>query len=600
AAIIGVVGYNALEAQARLDRLTEAFKLTGRGAEESAGWISYETDFLNSIPGATSKATDGFISFVAQHAQISAELENQVGQLMPAFIDLYGKQAPQAAGKLALALSDLTESGFRKLDDEMLNLSPQEYETIRNLIQIGDTAKATQLILAQMSGQSGVYVKTLGDQVYDQLQKIKELKAQIASAVPDFSEGQTQLYAVQQLQAAEANLAALRAKEATQGKGAADHAYKREIQDIDAINKKVDERSRLEAQLTEVERGRADASKRGDNQTIGTADQAIIAIKAKLAALDKRDAEQSYSVFEQTENAKAQAFKSGSVQRIDIMAAEVAKAKTLFGTESTQYQEAVGRMTAARRTAAQAAAELAKQQTAQANKLLDAQVQGANAAARSQLDVQRGALQQQLALRQITAAQEIAGEIALEDKLYQIEKAGFEKRLALEKLTPAEKARVNAELEALEQQHTLKIVDLNNKATLAVRDQWEKMLQPIGSAFDQSIKGMIQGTTSFQAAMGNILDSILAEAVDADIKTLLHHIATEAAKTTATTTAATTRLAIETSAKQMGLAMSAEVALKQILNDAWQAASAAFKATAAIPIIGPILAVPAAAAAFTT
>lgn len=250
------------------------------------------------------------------------------------------------------------------------------------------------------------------------------------------------------------------------------------------------------------------------------------------------------------------------------------------------------------RTAQGLQRQIDSQRTAQARQDLEAQIQATITAARDQVNQKRSILQQEVQLGQISTQQEIAQEKDLQTQLYAIELKALQDRLKLEDLRPAARKRINDQIEALEKQHQLKMEQLTNQAAIAEQQSWEKALQPISQAFDQTVRGMIQGTQTLQRGLANILDSIAMEFVDMEVKTLVHHIATEAAKTASTTAAATARAAIETTAKTQSLAMSAELGLKQILNDAWQAASAAFKATAAIPVVGPILAPAAGAAAF--
>ncbi len=250
------------------------------------------------------------------------------------------------------------------------------------------------------------------------------------------------------------------------------------------------------------------------------------------------------------------------------------------------------------RTAQSLQREIDARQAAQAKQDLDAELQATVTAARAQVSQKRSILQQEVQLGQISTQQEIAQEKDLENQLYAIELKALQDRLKLENLRPAQRKRINEEIEALEKQHDLKMKDLNNKGALAAQQAWEKALQPISQAFDQTVRGMIQGTQSFQQGMANILDSIVMEFANMEVETLVKHIATEAAKTTATASGASQRTAIQATAKSQSLIMSAESGLKEILNSAWSAAAAAFKATAGIPVIGPILAPAAGAAAF--
>lgn len=356
-ATVGVVGYleyKALEAKKALDGLTEGFALTGRSSEATVPWIQHELDLLSSLPGVSSEVAHSFMELVARHADWSLALSDEVGQLMPAFVAQYGKEAPAAAGKLMEALSDLSDSGFRKLDRELLNLNPTQYETIENLIRIGDTAKATALILAQLSAQSGIYIKSLGDEVYDKLQEIKKAKdalAGTASAVAAYNQRQV-------IKGLEDQLAAIRKIENEQGRDAANNRYKRESDDIADANSRLNERTAILTRIATLQRETADAKGRGDTGVANKGQQDIAAEQAKLAEMDKRTAEAGYRSFEDAENAKAEAFKAGSAKRIQIAQEELDKAKALFGEQSDEYSRALARMNEARRAAAEQASKV--------------------------------------------------------------------------------------------------------------------------------------------------------------------------------------------------------------------------------------------------
>lgn len=75
----------------------------------------------------------------------------------------------------------------------------------------------------------------------------------------------------------------------------------------------------------------------------------------QLHEANKRAVEEEYQQFVAKEDAKADASKRGSEARIAADTAEVEKAKQLFGSESTEYFRAVGKLNEARRTADEAA-----------------------------------------------------------------------------------------------------------------------------------------------------------------------------------------------------------------------------------------------------
>ncbi|HKR18644.1 MAG TPA: hypothetical protein VJS41_00725 [Stellaceae bacterium] len=167
---------------------------------------------------------------------------------------------------------------------------------------------------------------------------------------------------------------------------------------------------------------------------------------------------------------------------------------------------------------------------------------------------------------------------------------------------------------------------------------WIATFRPIGAAFNQSIAGMILGTTTWQKAVARIGQSIVTEEVGNTLKLAENWAATELAKTTATQqgvaaraatenasqggflvmiaeqlarwlgletgkTAATgageaTRAATQAATAAAGLAAMVARGFAQIEIDAAVAAAGAMAATAAIPIVGPELAPEVAAATY--
>jgi hypothetical protein len=142
------------------------------------------------------------------------------------------------------------------------------------------------------------------------------------------------------------------------------------------------------------------------------------------------------------------------------------------------------------------------------------------------------------------------------------------------------------------------LAKLNDKVATEYEQKWRATASGVASLFSNSINQMMAGTFRFSSFVLSIGESIVTSTAKQLAESVLKYEASEAAKTAATAAGAEARATSETAASSQGLLMSGAMALKQILNNAYTAASAAFSATAAIPYVGPILAGPAAAAAF--
>jgi hypothetical protein len=335
--------YQAAAAEQEVHKLADGFELTGRSATMSANGVRSEIAFLSQLPGVNRAAATSFLQYVAAHASIDPILANETGQLLPRFIEQLGKQGPQAAGKLTETLSNLTEEGFRRLDHELLNLSPAEYELIENLIRTGQEAEAVNRIMAALSRQSGIYIKTLGDQVYDVEQKIQAVRERMAGRHGEFGAGQiqTDISELKQLQAELAHIRNLEHQGDTQSK---DNRYKAELDAAHQITNSLHEREGIEKRIAQFARDKNEAVKRGDISGIAQFSQAEVDEQKKLNDLDFRN-------FSDKETAKSQLYKSGSAERIGYATQEVAEAKRLFGSESNEYYNALAKLNSEKRAA---------------------------------------------------------------------------------------------------------------------------------------------------------------------------------------------------------------------------------------------------------
>ncbi len=218
--------------------------------------------------------------------------------------------------------------------------------------------------------------------------------------------------------------------------------------------------------------------------------------------------------------------------------------------------------------------------------------------AQTMLQIHIDQLRTQEAAGQISHAQELAGEKKLYDDEYAAQLAEYQKELALEQGKPVQIARINAEIESLQDQHAQKMAKSAETAAQAQQKAFEKMVAPISQAFTTSINGIIQGTQTMQMAVGRMLDSILLKYVDVAIKSAVQWIASEAQKTMATMTGTATRTAVVTSAHATEKASAAALNLATIRADAAKAAAGAYSAVVGIPYVGPVLAPIAATTAF--
>jgi hypothetical protein len=138
---------------------------------------------------------------------------------------------------------------------------------------------------------------------------------------------------------------------------------------------------------------------------------------------------------------------------------------------------------------------------------------------------------------------------------------------------------------------------IGKKAADNQKTTWKSVVDSISGAFSSSLEGMIKGTQNFRGMMLNIGNAILGEATKWIQKKVSAFLTGELAQTAATTAGVTTRTSIEATGAATSQGISAGNSLAQIGHSAAVAAAGAYAAIAKIPIVGPVLAPIAAAAA---
>lgn len=631
-AAIGYAEYEALKAQKALDGLVQGFAITGRGAQMSAEAVKYQLSFLAQLPGSTGSAATGFLKLAAEHANWSRELINETGQLLPAFIRIYGDDAPKAIGKLTEGLSNLTVDGLQKLDRETLNLAPTQYEMIQNLIKTGDTAKAVSVILQILSKNSGTYIKSLGDQVFDVEQNIARVKERMAEGNPN------NLMYQQQMKDLQAALAEIRREENEGDRTQKDNTYKDEADDLSKANTQLHERQSLLERISTLERETADASQRGDKQATSLGNEDIMASRQKLLDFDKRANDETYRNFEDHQQAEADLYKSGSSQRIAIAETELAKAKELFGAQSTEYAQAMARLNTERRAAASQGLEIDRK----ANRELLADIRKTTEEigairrddlntdldiAKMQLEAKRDALDEEVAAGSLANTKKLAMERELTEQIEMLDIQRLEDQRKLSADNVQEYNRLTDEIRKSYAKLALDLAAIDRQIALDgkksaddIAKGWESANRTVVDAEGTLIRDVVSGRTNLGQEILSIGARMLEQELTADVKYwterqllelegiavsktseqggLLVHLLGESLKTDSTAAGVGARVALEMAGHADGMAASVASGSAEILNNAYRAASGAYAALAGVPLVGPVLAPIAAGTAF--
>lgn len=215
----------------------------------------------------------------------------------------------------------------------------------------------------------------------------------------------------------------------------------------------------------------------------------------------------------------------------------------------------------------------------------------------------RAAEQAALDLGQITKMQFIAMEEQHEQQRYEIQRASLEARLKLleqdPNTNPVEKARINNQILALEQQHQIKRIQLAGQAAQENGQIWKTLGARMTGLWDKGVQAMMNGTLTWRNAMRaagtEVVSWFANEVVGKEVKLWLFG---EAAKTGATQTGVLARGAAESAASAKSIGLWAMTAVKNIMTSAWEAMAGAWKAIVGIQYVGPVLAPIAAGVAF--
>ena len=129
-------------------------------------------------------------------------------------------------------------------------------------------------------------------------------------------------------------------------------------------------------------------------------------------------------------------------------------------------------------------------------------------------------------------------------------------------------------------------------------DDWAKSFANLQGTLNNSINGMILGTTTWQKAVQRLTQTALSDFLKATEKSVVTWLTSETTKTAATDTGVATRTAAESTGQSEGIAEMLMNALKAITGSAAESAANTYANVSAIPYVGWILAPAAAAAAF--
>lgn len=212
------------------------------------------------------------------------------------------------------------------------------------------------------------------------------------------------------------------------------------------------------------------------------------------------------------------------------------------------------------------------------------------------LTAEEAAIASRRSLNEISAEQEVAALIAVEDRKYAIKRESLLAQLAVEKLTAKELQQLHQEADLLDAQHKAAVAGIVAKGAQEQLAETQAMFAPLVSGWNTALAGMLSNTMSFTQAIGNIWKG-LGQVLDRTIATMLNTwIGAEAKKLAIYIAGKVKALAIHTSTATAAAAVTAGTATAEVGSQAAVAGAGAAASAAQIPGIGWMIAIPAALA----
>lgn len=232
-------------------------------------------------------------------------------------------------------------------------------------------------------------------------------------------------------------------------------------------------------------------------------DQVDLSVKDRMAAENRYyDAERAVQI---------QAFQAYIANLDAQIAAQGKNINAKIALAQKEYDAEVQRYGAQSAQAAEAykkIAQLRQQLADQVIKIAELQAAREESIAQHDYDMANLNLQQQVALRQISADQQYAIESQLEDKIYAVKKAALDKARAAADGDVVKQQEIDNQLLKLEQDYQTKKTQIANQAELERKQYALQAAQDVQDAFSTFLSDITTRTKSFSQAFKDMLNNI--------------------------------------------------------------------------------------------
>src|SRR6516225_148598 len=168
--------------------------------------------------------------------------------------------------------------------------------------------------------------------------------------------------------------------------------------------------------------------------------------------------------------------------------------------------------------------ELEKQLAVQAERDQLDQLKADQKVADAKFATYKAAINDEAALGQISATEQVRQEQDLLDLKWSYDQAYYEKKLDAAQNDVRTQQKIIEEQELAYEKYVGEVQALDTKLAEANKKAWDDLVAPVERAIDTSVTGIILGTTTVQKALANLAQSIIAEFVNSAVKGVFSQI----------------------------------------------------------------------------
>jgi hypothetical protein len=136
----------------------------------------------------------------------------------------------------------------------------------------------------------------------------------------------------------------------------------------------------------------------------------------------------------------------------------------------------------------------------------------------------KAAINDEAALGQISATEQVRQEQDLLDLKWSYDQAYYEKKLDAAQNDVRTQQKIIEEQQLAYEKYVGEVQALDTKLAEANKKAWDDLVAPVERAIDTSVTGIILGTTTVQKALANLAQSIIAEFVNSAVKGVFSQI----------------------------------------------------------------------------